>query len=140
MGIQAADHQETNPTASIPFISKLSCSLVGETQKILLAPNTLSSQAYGKDTIKERFNCHYGLNEAYRDAIEKGGFKIAGVDTTGEVRIVELSNHRFYMATLFLPQFSSGPDLPHPLIVLYVKTALVFRKSQKMNGDRRYPF
>jgi CTP synthase (UTP-ammonia lyase) len=140
LGIQAADHQETNPTASIPFISKLSCSLVGESQKIRLAPNTLTFQAYGKDTIKERFNCHYGLNEAYRNTIEKGGLKIAGVDTNGEVRIVALSNHRFYMATLFLPQFSSSPDLPHPLIVLYLKAALVFRESQQINKDRRYPF
>ena len=30
---------------------------------------------------------------------------------------------RFFLATLFLPQFSSLPEAPHPLILEFVKAA-----------------
>ncbi|MEW6266353.1 MAG: hypothetical protein AB1641_25040 [Thermodesulfobacteriota bacterium] len=55
--------------------------------------------------------------------------KVTGVDREGEVRIVELADHPFYVATLFLPQVSSTPDRPHPLIVAYLKAALAFQAS-----------
>jgi CTP synthase (UTP-ammonia lyase) len=41
--------------------------------------------------------------------------------------IAELAGHRFYVATLYLPQISSSPDMPHPLIVSYLKAALAFK-------------
>lgn len=56
------------------------------------------------------------FNEDYRDEMDKGALKIVGVDTNGSARIVELLNHRFFVATLFLPQLSSIPRAPHPLI------------------------
>jgi CTP synthase (UTP-ammonia lyase) len=125
--IREAGFEETDPAASIPFISKLSCSLVGEKQTVTIFPDTLSFQAYGKESIVEQFSCNYGLNEGYRDKLARGELKIIGVDTNGDVRIVELSTHRFFVATLFLPQLSSSPDIPHPLIMAYMKAALAFR-------------
>lgn len=65
-----------------------------------------------------------------------------GVDSNGEVRIVELSNHRFFIATLFVPQLSSSPETPHPLITAYLKAAMAFRVMKqeskvKMKWDVR---
>ena len=53
--------------------------------------------------------------------------KIVGVDDNGDARIVELSDHRFFMATLFLPQSSSSIEKPHPLIVEYLNVAKAFQ-------------
>jgi hypothetical protein len=36
---------------------------------------------------------------------------------------VELPSHRFFVATLFVPQTSSAPDAPHPLIGAYLAAA-----------------
>ena len=47
-----------------------------------------------------------------------------GVDANHKVRIVELPAHRFYVATLFLPQLTSSPEKSHPLILAYLKAAL----------------
>jgi CTP synthase (UTP-ammonia lyase) len=127
LGIQHADHEETNPDSSIRLISKLSCSLVGEKQIIQITPGTLIFQSYGEKKVIERFHCNYGLNEEYRDEISTGELKIVGIDTNGEARIAELPNHRFFIATLFLPQLSSSPEVPHPLISAYMKAALAFR-------------
>jgi CTP synthase (UTP-ammonia lyase) len=121
LGIQDAEHEETAPEASCLVISKLTCSLVGTTQTITLVPGTLAHRAYGEAVVTEQFACNYGLNPAYREPISAGGLQVTGLDPTGEVRIVELREHRFFMATLFLPQVSSGPGRPHPLIMAYLQ-------------------
>jgi len=108
----------------VPFISKLSCSLVGETQTLHLVPNTKTHQAYGKDSTTERFQCNYGLNEDFRDELSNGKLKIVGLDNDETVRIVELTNHRFFISTLFLPQLSSKPGIPHPLITAFLEAGI----------------
>ncbi len=51
----------------------------------------------------EQFQCNYGLNPQFRDRFDRGKLKITGLDLEGEVRIVELIDHPFYVATLFRP-------------------------------------
>jgi CTP synthase (UTP-ammonia lyase) len=133
LGIEDAEHEETAPNAPTLVISKLACSLVGKTQKIKIFPRSLVHQAYGQDEITEQFVCNYGLNPKFRDTIEKGQLKIAGVDLDGEVRVVEVSGHPFYVGTLYQPQISSAPGSPHPLIVAYLRAVLAFRTSGKRN-------
>jgi CTP synthase (UTP-ammonia lyase) len=127
LGIDAG---EAGDSSSIPvrLISQLSCSLVGERQPVTLTPGTLTFQAYGTARVIEQFNCNYGLNEGYRDKMSKGDLKIVGTDTNGDARIVELSNHPFFIATLFLPQLSSSPETPHPLILAYLNAAIAHKQ------------
>ena len=49
---------------------------------------------------------------------------MVGVDQDGEARVLELPDHRFFVATLFVPQLSSSPGSPHPLIVAYLRAAM----------------
>ena len=86
-------------------------------------------KAYGQDEVTEQFICNYGLNPEFRDSIENGQLRVAGVDLDGEVRVGEVSDHPFYVATLYQPQLSSSPDSPHPLIIAYLRAALAFRTS-----------
>jgi len=81
--------------------------------------------------VTEQFACNYGLNQQFREKVGAGKLKITGVDVEGEARIVELSDHDFYVATLFLPQVSSKPDRPHPLIIAYLRAALAFHNSRR---------
>jgi CTP synthase (UTP-ammonia lyase) len=92
-------------------------------------PGTLSRQVYGREELIEEFSCNYGLNPAYRDQICSGGLRIAGLDPDGEVRIVELSDHPYFIATLFLPQLSSKSNMPHPLILGYLRAAQAFSSN-----------
>ncbi len=131
LGMEDAEHEETSPGAPTLLVSKLTCSLVGKTQAIKILPGSLLHRAYGRDEVTEQFACNYGLNPRFRDKVEKGRLKITGVDLDGEVRSVEVTDHPFYVATLFLPQISSVPERPHPLIAAYLRAALVFRTSGK---------
>ena len=130
LAIQDAEHEETAPEAPQLVISKLTCSLVGTTQLLTILPGTLAHRAYGTAAAMEQFACNYGLNPAYQERISQGGLQVAGRDAAGEVRIVELAAHRFFLATLVLPQLSSSPTRPHPLIVAYLQAAQHFHASQ----------
>lgn len=123
MDIQDAEHEETNPTASSLLISLLSCSLVGQRQPVKITPGSLTHQAYKQAEVSEEFHCNYGLNPAFRRQMEGGALKVTGVGPDDDVRIVELPSHCFFLATLFLPQLSSKPSRPHPLIMAYVQAA-----------------
>jgi len=129
LGIADAQHEEADPDAPRPVVSRLACSLVGETQAVQIVPGSLAHRAYGKAAVEEQFRCRYGLNRAYRERIVEGGLLITGVGPGGEARIVELSGHPFYIGTLFLPQLRSGAGAPHPLILAYLRAALASREE-----------
>lgn len=132
VGIKDAAHQETAPNAPTLIISKLACSLDNKAQTLKIFSNSLVHKAYGQDEVTEQFICNYGLNPEFRDSIEKGQLRVVGVDLDGEVRVVEISDHPFYVGTLYQPQISTTPDSPHPLIIAYLRAALAFRKSGNM--------
>ena len=122
-----AEHADTFPKTSRLVISPLSCSLIGETQIVYVSPDTLAYKIYKKGQTKEILNCKYVFNEAYNKELNKQDLRIVGVDDNGDSRIVELSDHRYFMATLFLPQSSSSAEKPHPLIVEYLNAAKAFQ-------------
>jgi CTP synthase (UTP-ammonia lyase) len=108
------------------LISRLECVIAGQAQTIRLTPGTLTARGYGRGEAVEEFRCGFGLNPRYREKILSKPLRIAGVDKTGEVRAVELGNHPFFVATLFLPQLSSTPAAPHPLLVAFLRAAGAF--------------
>lgn len=129
MGIKDAQHEETAPNAPELFISKLACSLVGKRQTIKIEPGSISYKAYAKEEVDEQFVCNYGLNPQFSNQIEDGRLQVAGVDENDEVRVVELNDHPFFIATLYQPQISSHPSNPHPLIMAYLKAALACKEK-----------
>ena len=118
-----AQHAEYDPYASTLFITPLSCSLAGENMTVHLREGTRAALAYGTQTTEERYYCDFGLNPEYVQTIADGGLVVSGVDQDGEERIVELADHPFFLATLFVPQTSSAPEAPHPLFTALVAAA-----------------
>jgi CTP synthase (UTP-ammonia lyase) len=137
LAIPDAEHEETAPEAPHLVISKLTCSLVGTSQTITLLPGTLAHQAYRQAAVLEQFACNYGLNPVYHERLRHGELHVVGRDAAGEVRLVELTAHRFFLATLFLPQLSSSAARPHPLIVAYLQAAQTFHTLQHRSETKR---
>jgi CTP synthase (UTP-ammonia lyase) len=124
LGLAHAAHGEADPGAVAPLIRPLDCSLVSVTQRVRLLPGTHARAIYQAAATTEPFRCSYGLNPAYRDRLDDGPLQVAGVGPGGEVRLVELAGHPFFFASLYVPQLSSRPGQPHPLIVAYLQAAL----------------
>jgi len=100
-------------------ITALACSLVGQQQPVTIRPGTRAEKLYGTSTAVEDYYCNYGVNPEYHRRLEDGGLRVSGVGVEGEMRIVELPDHPFFLATLFLPQCRSTPASPHPLLAGY---------------------
>lgn len=123
MGFSDAAHAEYDPYASELFITALSCSLVGRTMTVAVQANTLAARLYPSNMISEKYYCNFGLNLEHLPALTSAGLVVSGTDQDGEPRIIELPSHRYFVATLFVPQTSSTAEFPHPLIVGLVRAA-----------------
>jgi CTP synthase (UTP-ammonia lyase) len=100
-GIQAADHQETASDAAQLVITRLACSLVEQTEELLLAPTGIIRRAYGVQRITEGYHCNFGVNPEFEPLLLASGFQAAARDLAGNLRGVELTSHPFFLATLF---------------------------------------
>ena len=70
--LKSADHQETNQFAQEPVISRLSCSLVGETEMInIQSVGSILRGAYSSDSILAKYHCNYGFNQSYAKLLSK---------------------------------------------------------------------
>lgn len=123
LGVADADHAEEHPTAPHLYVTALACSLVGRTEPVTITPGSRAFEVYGTGESVERFYCSFGLNPKHRREIEDGGLRISGLDRNGEVRIMELPRSQFFFGTLFVPQMSSTPEHPHPLLFSLVRAA-----------------
>ena len=103
--------------------------------KVRVKPGTRAFEAYGSRKIEESFSCNYELNPEYRSVLEKNGLIVSGVSQDGGARIVELAPN-WFVGTGFLPQLSSEPGKPHPLIVAYLQAALALKKLKTKSLGR----
>lgn len=123
LGLAGADHAESNPTAEVALIAPLTCSLVGAQGTIRLKEGSRARAIYDEDEVVEQYHCNFGFNPRYRSLLESGDLKVTGVDTEGDVRVVELTSHPFFVATLFQPELSALGGVAHPLVGAFVRAA-----------------
>lgn len=90
-----------------------------------LKKGSKARKAYGEDLVSERHRHRYEFNNEYRDAVDKAGLKIVGINPESDlVEIVELKDHPFFVGVQFHPEFKSRPMRPHPLFRDFIKAAL----------------
>jgi CTP synthase (UTP-ammonia lyase) len=124
LGVIDAEHEESAPGAETLLISRLTCSLVGQTQLVHFVPGSQIAAIYGQAEASEDFRCNYGFNPAFTERFRASALRFVALDDAGDLRAIEMPRHRFYLATLFLPQMRSTPEQPHPLIKAFVQAAI----------------
>lgn len=102
--------------------------------RIRFAPDSRVRSIYGVDAIDEHYFCNYEVLPAYRETLERSEARVTGVGPEGEVRVVELPRHRFWVATLYQPQRSSRPDAPNPLVKAFVEAAVTYAEERAARG------
>ncbi len=121
LGLRDADHTETNPTATMPLVSLLACALVEAEGRIVLRENSRIRKIYGEAEVSEKYRCRFGFNPAYKDRLDDGRLRFTGHDREGDVRVLELEGHPFFVATLFQPERSALRGVTHPLVCAFVQ-------------------
>lgn len=138
LNFKDAEHAEYNPYGSNLFIIELTCSLAGQKLSIRVRPASRAFEIYQKDVVEEEYYCNFGINPYYQDLIDKSGLRVSGVEENGEARILELPDHPFFLATLFVPQLRSSADEPHPLVVAFLNAAKEFKSPHLRHAQNGF--
>lgn len=133
-GLEGANSTEFDPKTPHPVIA-----LLDEQQDVkdkggsmrlgswpaLIKSGTKAHGAYGHTEIAERHRHRYEFNSDYRARMEEKGLVVAGTSPNGSlVEIIELTDHPWYVAVQFHPEFLSKPETPHPLFRDFIKAAM----------------
>ncbi len=125
LGHSEAEHAEIAPEASMPIVSRLTCSLVEKTGRIVLRDGSRLREIYGRSEAQEAYHCNFGVNPAYAGLFDDPcPLRVAALDEAGEIRAVELREHPFFVATLFQPERSALRGVAHPLIAAFLAAAV----------------
>jgi len=139
--IKDANSTEIDPKATNPIISlqrgRLSDEDMGGTLRLGLydceiKEGTKAFQAYQKKLIKERHRHRYEFNNNYLDQFEESDMVLSGYNSEYHlIEMIELSNHPWFVAVQFHPEFLSRPLRPHPLFKDFIGSAIQYHDKSK---------
>lgn len=124
LGFRDAQHAEYDPYASRLFISQLTCSLAGREMRLNFTPGSQVATIYGRLSAQEQYYCNFGVSPDCVATLKQGPMKISGADAEGDIRVIELSGHPFFIGTLFVPQARSTHEQPHPLVTAFLSATI----------------
>jgi CTP synthase len=94
---------------------------------IKLHDSTRIRELYGEAVVYERHRHRYEVNNHLRKRLESVGLRFSG--TSPDERLVEAielpaSEHPFFIASQYHPEFKSRPERPAPLFDAFIEAAL----------------
>ena len=94
-------------------------------QECQLLKGSLARKVYDRVSVIERHRHRYEFNNDYRKVLQKKGLRIGGISVDGElVEMIEVSDHPWFLACQFHPEFTSTPRDGHPLFTGFVNAAI----------------
>jgi CTP synthase len=95
-----------------------------------LLPGSKVHDMYGASEIYERHRHRYEVNNNLRDKVEAAGLKVTGLSADKRlVEVIEITEHPWFVAGQFHPEFNSTPRDGHPLFTGFVKAAGEYFKN-----------
>lgn len=86
---------------------------------------------YGREMITERHRHRYEFNNKYIDMFAMAGMHAAGINPNEDlVEMMEFTDHPWFVAVQFHPEYRSTVENPHPLFVHFVKAAIAYSKKK----------
>jgi len=99
-------------------------------QEVVLGAGTRARDIFAKDIIMERHRHRYEFNNNYLDRFRQSGLRFSGFSRDNLVEVIELTNHPWFVATQFHPEFTSTPRDGHPLFTGFIRAARSHRAAQ----------
>lgn len=143
VGLTAANSTELDPATPYPVVALVSewtdrsgtienrpkDAELGGTMRLgaqacHLSMDSLAQRLYGKLEIFERHRHRYEINNGYVSQLEQAGMQFSGRSADGNlVEMIELpeTQHPWFVACQFHPEFTSTPRTGHPLFVGFIQ-------------------
>jgi CTP synthase len=133
-GMEGANSTEFDPETPFPVIDLLpeqkEVRDLGGTMRLGADPvklhdDTRVRQIYAEPVIYERHRHRYEVNNHLRKRLEHAGLVFSGTSPDDRlVEVIELSDHPFFVASQYHPEFKSRPLRPQPLFREFVGAAV----------------
>ena len=137
-GLTDANSKEFEPDTPHPVISLLEDQEIvlekGGTMRLgayqcSLVQGSRARTIYGKESVMERHRHRYEFTNRYRESFEKCGMVFGGIhEPINLVEMIELTDHPWFIATQFHPEFKSKPVNPHPLFRDFIRASIENKK------------
>jgi CTP synthase len=134
VGLTGADSTEFSRDCSHPVICLLDeqrhITTKGGTMRLGAHPSQLVAgshafEAYRSESVSERHRHRYEFNNLYRQQFAAHGMAFTGLSPDGGlVEVIELTDHPWFLAVQYHPEFKSKPTRPHPLFSGFVGAAV----------------
>ena len=94
-------------------------------QLCVLKKKSNSYKMYKKKEIIERHRHRYEVNPNYKSEMINNGLDVVGTSIDGKlVEMIEIPNHKWFLACQFHPEFTSNPRDGHPIFNSYIKITM----------------
>ena len=142
-GMDGANSAEFDPETPFPVVDLLpeqkEVSDLGGTMRLGADPvklhdGTRAREIFDEPVIYKRHRHRYEVNNMLRRRLEEEGLVASGTSPDERlVEVVELTDHPFFVASQFHPEFNSRPNRPEPLFRDFVGAAA--RRASERGGD-----
>ncbi len=138
-GLHDANSTEFDPTTKDPVVDltpqQKNVVYKGGTMRLGnysadLKAGSLAHRLYGKDRVDERHRHRYELNPKYVKQLQEVGLNVSGWHEGVLPEIVERTDHPYFIAVQFHPEFGSRPMRPHPLFDGLIKASLKEKETR----------
>jgi CTP synthase len=132
----STEFKETNQNVIDMMIEQKKVTAYGGTMRLGAYPckiqkGTKTHNAYKKELVSERHRHRYEVNNSFLEILVTNGMLISGICPTNDlVEIIELPNHRWFVAGQFHPELRSRATNPHPLFRDFVKAAFEYQQER----------
>ena len=95
-----------------------------------LEEGSKASELYNSSTCMERHRHRYEVNNNYVEQLKAAGLSFTGLSQDKKlVEIIEIKDHRWFVAGQFHPEFTSTPRDGHPLFEGFVAAATEYQQA-----------
>ncbi|MDA9143291.1 CTP synthase [Gammaproteobacteria bacterium] len=144
LGLRNSNSTEFNPNTKYPVIALITewsdgtgkkqkrnknsdlggtMRLGGQVCKIKKPSNAFNM--YKKIEIIERHRHRYEVNPDFAEDMSNSGLEVVGTSVDDKlVEMVEIKNHKWFLACQFHPEFTSNPRDGHPIFNSYIKSTI----------------
>lgn len=94
-------------------------------QQCRLENDSIAKACYKQDIIVERHRHRYEVNNNYVEKLQSQGMRFTGKSLDGNLmEVLEISEHPWFLACQFHPEFTSTPRDGHPLFTGFINAAI----------------
>jgi CTP synthase len=94
-------------------------------QECLLEEGSIARNCYQKEVIVERHRHRYEVNNNYVERLEQNGMRFTGKSMDNSLmEVLEVTEHPWFVACQFHPEFTSTPRDGHPLFTGFIMAAI----------------